>query len=220
MSPAHVNRLTEELPNVQVFIMYGQTEATARISYLPPERVKEKIGSAGIPIPGVKIEIRDEKNHVVGPRAPGEIFVYGENIMQGYWKDPELTKKVLVNGWLKTGDLAYLDDEGYIFIQGRSSDMIKSGAHRISPREIEETISELPSIAEVCVVGISDEILGEVIKAVIVPVKNNNVDRITILKHCRDRLPQYKIPKIVDFIEELPKTPSGKIKRFLLAEQK
>jgi acyl-CoA synthetase (AMP-forming)/AMP-acid ligase II len=216
MSPAHIKRLTEELPHVNLFVMYGQTEATARIAYLPPEQLKAKVGAVGIAIPGVTMELRDEHGMPVAPGKTGEIWVRGENIMLGYWNSPEATASALHDGWLKTGDLAQQDSDGYFFIQGRRSDMIKAGAHRISPQEIEEAILELDGVAEVAVVGVPDEIMGETIKAVVVPRAGYELEPRAVQAHCHGRLASYKVPKRVEFVAELPKTSSGKIKRFQL----
>ncbi|MEW8193740.1 MAG: hypothetical protein AB2793_08500, partial [Candidatus Thiodiazotropha sp.] len=146
----------------------------------------------------------------------GEICASGENIMQGYWKDKERTDQVLKDGWLYTGDLAHTDADGYLYIDGRSSDMIKSGANRISPKEIEEVILELEDVHEVAVIGSPDELLGEIIKAYVVPKKGSELKQRNIQRHCKNNLAIYKIPKTIEFIEELPKTASGKIKRFML----
>jgi acyl-CoA synthetase (AMP-forming)/AMP-acid ligase II len=126
---------------------------------------------------------------------------------------------VIRNGWLKTGDIAYMDEDGYIFIQGRESDIIKSGGHRINPNDIEEAIAELAGVSEVVVVGVNDEILGQTIKAVIVPRPGASVDTMAIKAHCLRRLPAYKVPKHIEFNTELPRTASGKVRRFLLASK-
>jgi long-chain acyl-CoA synthetase len=216
MPPANIKQLLEELPHIQFFVMYGQTEASARLTYLPPEKLFEKMGSVGIPIPGVKIEIHSEQDKVVDVGVTGEICANGDNIMLGYWKDPNGTKQVLKNGWLHTGDLAHMDSDGFIYIDGRSSEMIKSGANRISPKEIEEIIAELPEVQEVAVVGVADDILGQIIKAVIVPKPGYSLESKVVQAYCKNNLASYKIPKIIDFIDEIPKTASGKIKRFQL----
>ena len=219
MPPTRVKRLREELPQVLFFVMYGQTEATARLAYLPPAMLEQKFGSAGIPIPDVRLEIRDTQGNQVPRGTTGEIYACGPNIMAGYWNDPEATSEVIRNGWLKTGDIAYMDEDGYIFIQGRESDIIKSGGHRINPNDIEEAIAELAGVSEVVVVGVNDEILGQTIKAIIVPRPGASVDAMAIKAHCLRRLPAYKVPKYIEFNTELPRTASGKVRRFLLASK-
>jgi long-chain acyl-CoA synthetase len=219
MSADNIRRLQKHVPNAIFFVMYGQTEASARLSYLPPDNFEEKAGSIGIPIPNVTLEIRDNKGELAPTGETGEIWAAGDNIMQGYWKDPEMTATVLVDGWLKTGDLAYQDEDGYFYLVGRSSDMIKSGAHRISPKDIEEVIFELEGIEEVAVVGIKDELLGQVIKAVVVLGSGSKLDKRAVLAHCRQNLASYKIPKLLEFVDDIPKTSSGKISRFMLQEQ-
>lgn len=216
MSPVLMRRLLDALPGARLFIMYGQTEATSRLSYLPPERLMEKLGSAGIAIPGVTIEIRDEHGQPVPAGTVGEIWATGDNIMLGYWNDAEATARVLTDGWLKTGDMASMDVEGYLYIEGRRSDMIKSGAHRIAPKEIEDVISAIDGIAEVAVVGVDDPLLGQVIKAVITLRPDASLDALAIKARCRESLAAYKVPKHVEFVPELPKTASGKVQRFRL----
>lgn len=217
MAPATAKRVGERLPDAAIYIMYGQTEATARLSYLPPDKLEEKTGSVGIPIPGVSLQIRNEAGHPLPAGEAGEIWASGDNVMLGYWRDEATTAAVLRDGWLKTGDLGYMDADGYVFIKGRRSDMIKSGAHRINPSEIEEAIGEVDGVAEVAVVGVDDEILGQVIKAVVVRSPGHTIDEKAIKAHCRDRLAIYKIPKFIEFATQLPKTASGKVKRFELA---
>jgi acyl-CoA synthetase (AMP-forming)/AMP-acid ligase II len=216
MAPALADRLINALPHTELFIMYGQTEASARLTYLPPAMLEKKRGSIGIAIPNTTIEVRNKAGEISAPGETGEICAHGDNIMKGYWKDKERTAEVLKGGWLYTGDLAHTDNDGYLYIDGRSSDMIKSGANRISPKEIEEVIQELEEVHEVAVVGIPDDLLGEVIKAYVVPKKASELEKRTIQRHCKGNLAVYKIPKFIEFIEELPKTASGKIKKFLL----
>lgn len=178
----------------------------------------DKLGAVGIPIPGVEVELRNEQGKPAPVGEIGEIYVQGKNVMMGYWHNPEATSQVLCHGWLKTGDLARYDEEGYLYIHGRNSDIIKTGAYRISPQEVEEVIVELTAVEEIAVVGVPDALLGEVIKAVIVVSPTASLDKQTVQRHCRDRLPQYKIPKLIEFVDELPKTASGKVKRHLLAQ--
>lgn len=218
MPPALTDKLLDALPNVELYIMYGQTEATARLSYLEPSKLLAKRGSIGKAIPGVEIEIRDKNHKKVAIGETGEICAAGPNIMRGYWKDTDKTSTVIKNGWLYTGDLAHYDSDGYIYIDGRSSDMIKTGGNRISPKEVEEVIQELDGVLEVAVVGTPDDLLGETITAYIVPTSVGNLDKKSVQYHCKSKLASYKIPKTIVFTNELPKTASGKIKKYLLSE--
>lgn len=214
MAPVDIKRLVEKLPHTEVFVMYGQTEATSRLTYLPPARLREKLGSCGVAVPDVEIEVRTEDGRA---GAAGEVWVRGPNVMQGYWNDAEATREVIRDGWLRTGDMGSRDAEGYLYLEGRRNDMIKTGAHRVHPREIEEVIAEIDGIAEVAVIGVDDEVLGQVIKAVVRAQPGSSVDAMRLKGHCRNRLASYKIPKYVEFVQELPKTASGKIQRYLLA---
>lgn len=218
MLPAHLEKIRSFLPAIDFFVMYGQTEATARLSYLPSDKLAEKISSIGIAIPGVTLKICDTQGKQVAQGEIGEIYASGPNIMQGYWNDREMTDKVIHNSWLKTGDLAKQDEEGYFYIIGRKTEMIKSGAHRISPLDIEEVILRCEGVDEVAVVGKKDELLGQVIKAFIVLQPGIELSKRDMLSHCKKYLASYKIPKYLEFLEELPKTASGKLKRFELQE--
>jgi len=219
MTPALTLKIMEAIPHVKIYVMYGQTEASARLSYLEPDRLLEKIGSIGKAIPGVTLTVKDESGNVCPPGVTGEIVAQGDNIMPGYWNQPQETAKVLKEDGLHTGDLARIDDDGYFYIVSRKSDMIKSGAHRISPKEIEEILAEHSDVVESAVIGVPDKILGENIKAVIVLKAGSKTTERDILRHCRINLPAFKVPKIVEFRESLPKTSSGKIKKHVLVEE-
>jgi acyl-CoA synthetase (AMP-forming)/AMP-acid ligase II len=216
MAPANIKRFLNEITGVEFFVMYGQTEGTARLSYLSPENLLNKMGSIGKAVPGVTLEIHDVNGKVCPPGVTGEICAMGDNIMLGYWNDPETTREVIKDGWLRTGDLAHYDEDAYIYVDGRSSDMIKTGANRISPKEIEEVIAQLVEVEEVAVVGVPDELLGQVIKAIIVPAEGSVLEKRRVQAHCRKNLSMYKIPKIIEFTNKLPKTASGKVKRYML----
>ncbi len=216
MSPKHARELSDIMPGMDLYIMYGQTEATARLTYLDPGDLTRKAGSIGKAIPGVSIELIKENGALAATGEEGEIVARGDNVMIGYWNKPEETAKVLRDGRLYTGDLAVRDSEGYLKIVCRRSDIIKSGAHRISPTEIEEVILEMPEVDEVAVVGLEDELLGAVIKAVIVVKEECVLDIKGVKKYCSMKLSAYKIPKVVIFAPALPKTSSGKVKRHLL----
>jgi acyl-CoA synthetase (AMP-forming)/AMP-acid ligase II len=213
MTPALTQKLRGALPHVRVFVMYGQTEASARLSYLPPRDLERKLGSAGIAIPGVTLAIMD-KNGVEVPRGTvGEIVARGGNVMRGYWKNPEETDRILRPEGLRTGDLARMDEEGYVFIVSRESDMIKSGAHRIGPKEIEDVIEKMPQVAQAAVVGVPDELLGEAIAAFVVPVKGEEISSRQVLQICHEHLPRFKMPNHVRLVDSLPRTQTGKLRR-------
>ena len=216
LAPSLAKEISAVLPDTEIYIMYGQTEATARLSYLPPERLADRPGSVGKAIPGVELRVVNEKGHSVKPGQIGEITARGDNIMQGYWAQPEKTARVLRNGWLYTGDLARVDQEGFIYIESRKNDMIKSGAHRISPKEIEEVIAAWPGVHEVAVTGCPDPILGEAIWAFVVPDGKPPLNHKALIRHCRDNLASFKVPQKLIELDELPKTTSGKIKKNLL----
>jgi acyl-CoA synthetase (AMP-forming)/AMP-acid ligase II len=218
MSPQLTRRLRTALPHPRLFVMYGQTEATSRISWLPPEKLEEKLGSVGIPVQGMQWKILHEDGMPAGTGESGEVWVQGPNVMQGYWENAAATASVLAEGWLRTGDIGYLDEEGYLFLQGRRSDMIKTGAHRVHPTDVEEVIAEMPGVTEVAVVGVEDEILGQVIKAFVVASDLPPRAEDRIKAHCRARLAPYKIPKHVAFVDALPRTASGKVRRVQLME--
>jgi long-chain acyl-CoA synthetase len=210
-------RLREVLPNAQLFVMYGQTEATARITYLPPEKLEAKLGSVGIPVAETEITIRDLSDVPVAVGETGEICVRGPGIMLGYWKDAEASYQALRGGWLRTGDLGHVDNDGYVYIDGRAVEMIKVGAFRVSPQEVEEAITSLQGVQEVAVTSQPDEVLGQAVKAVIVQVAGASLDERAVKAHCRQHLASYKIPKSVEFAATLPRTASGKVQRFKLA---
>lgn len=213
MSPKLARDLREALPGTDVYIMYGQTEATARLTYLVPSELIRKAGSIGKAIPGVRITLRKEDGAFASPGEVGEIIAEGENVMGGYWNNPDDTKAVLKDGCLHTGDLAKADEEGFLYIVGRRSEMIKTGGHRVSPKEIEEVISGMPGVHEVAVVGVLDEMLGQAIRAFVVREPGGSVSMKDVLKHCAKNLEPFLVPHDVVFPDELPKSPSGKIDR-------
>ncbi len=212
MMPAKIKEFLNIIPNIKFYVMYGQTEASARLSYLEPDDLEQRMGSIGKAIPGVKLEVLNNDGNLVEVGEIGEIVAQGRNIMQGYWNDSEQTKQVLKDNKVFTGDLARIDEQGYIYIISRKRDMIKSGANRISPFEIEDVASQIPGIIECAAVGIPDEILGEAIVLFIV-TDGSDIKEQEIMLYCKQNLAIYKLPKRIVFIAELPKTASGKIKR-------
>ena len=216
MSPMLTRRLRAALPHARLFVMYGQTEATSRLTWLPPERLDEKLGSVGIPVDGVELRIVREDGRDATTGEIGEVQVRGANVMHGYWNAPEATAAVLVDGWLRTGDLGHLDADGVLWLAGRRSDMIKTGAHRVHPGDIEDVIAEIPGVSEVAVVGIDDAVLGQVIKAFVVAPGLPPNSESHVKAHCRERLATYKIPRDIAFVAALPRTASGKVRRAAL----
>ncbi len=219
MSQTMVNRVREAIPHAQLYVMYGQTEATARLSYLPPQRVADKPGSVGIAIPGVELEVRGDDGSRCSRGCSGEVWVRGDNVMLGYWRNDDATRATIVDGWLRTGDAGRMDEEGFLYIEGRRSDIIKVGAHRVNPQDVELAIVSLEGVEEVAVVGIDDPVLGQVIKACIVASASGAPTELAVKAHCRARLANYKVPKQVEFVASLPRTASGKVRRHLLASQ-
>ncbi|MCA0394936.1 MAG: AMP-binding protein, partial [Proteobacteria bacterium] len=179
------------------------------------ERFDDKLGSAGVPIAGVELQVRREDGGEADIDEPGEVWARGDNVMTGYWNAPEATAATLVDGWLRTGDLGHRDGDGFLWLAGRRSDMIKTGAHRVHPQDVEEVIAELPGVREVAVSGVDDPLLGQVVAAFVVR-DGAAPTELAVKAHCRQRLAGYKIPKQVAFVAELPKTASGKIRRAAL----
>jgi long-chain acyl-CoA synthetase len=216
MTRAAISRLRQELPKVQVFVMYGQTEATARISFLPPGELDRKLGSVGVAIADTEIQVCDPAGQPLPPGSTGEVRVRGPGIMLGYWQDPLATREVVQDGWLCTGDLGHKDEDGFLFIDGRTVEMIKVGAFRVSPYEVEEAIALLEGVEEVAVGAIPDEVLGQAVKAVVVLRDGAQLDAMAVKAHCRQTLATYKIPKLVEFAAQLPRTMTGKVRRLQL----
>ena len=218
MAPEIIRKVMTAFPDKQIFIMYGQTEASPRVSYLPPERLAEKVGSIGIPVPGVTITVADKNGWEVPIGEVGEITVSGDCVMLGYWNQPEEESQVLRDGLLLTGDLARRDREGYLYIVSRKKDIIKAGGNRVSAKEIEERLLENGKVEEAAVIGVPDSVLGEAIKAVVVLRDGVTADEKELQDHCRAALAAHKVPKYVRFIDVLPKYASGKINKAALSE--
>ena len=210
-----IREFIEHVPQVQFFVMYGQTEATARLSYLPPEYLSDKIGSIGRGIPGVTLQVLDQMGNPVLPEEEGEIVAAGENIASGYWiPDPE--KQNFRCGKLYTGDLAIVDKDGFIYLTGRLSDFIKPSGHRISCKEIEEVLVEMPEVVEVAVVGIPSLERGEAPKAYIVAKDKHSISTKQVVDYCKGKLPLYAVPYEIEFLSDLPKSSAKKILKQLL----
>jgi long-chain acyl-CoA synthetase len=210
--PRHVKlELLKTLPtHTRLVIMYGATEASARLTYVPPERLEAKIDSIGIPIAGVAMSVMSPEGKILGPGETGELVVRGENIMLGYYKDEEATKRVLDRNGFHTGDLGFVDDEGFYYVTGRKDDQLKVGGHRVDPQEIEETIVESGLAAECLIFGIPDPLLGQRLAGLVVPIRKAADTIEGILKYCGAKLPKFKVPGSLLLVEAIPKTSSGK----------
>jgi long-chain acyl-CoA synthetase len=188
---------------------YGLSETSPVASFNHPER-ERKPGSIGTPIWGVEMQVVDEAGTELPPGEVGEIVVRGHNVMRGYWNRPDATAEVMHEGWLRTGDLARTDRDGYFFIVDRKKDMIIRGGFNVYPREIEELLYEHPAVLEVAVVGVPDEALGEEVGAAIVLRPGMDASADEIREFVRERVAAYKYPRRVWFLAELPKGSTGK----------
>ena len=177
MAPETIAWVREKFSPARLFVMYGQTEATARLSYLPPESAEEKKGSIGIAIPGVELRVVDEQGRELPRGEIGNLVARGENVTPGYLDEPEETAAILRDGWLWTGDLALRDADGFFFHRGRSKEILKIGGHRVSPIEIEHVVAEHPGVAEAAVIGVAHEIMGEVPSAFVVASRRGDAVR-------------------------------------------
>lgn len=217
----HILKFNELFPHIKIFSMFGLTECK-RIAYLPPDQIKVRPGSVGKAMPNCEVFIVDENGSEVLNGEPGELVVRGSNVMRGYWNSTELTEKVYRKGKLQgetllfTGDLFRMDEEGYLYFLGRKDDMIKSKGERISPKEIENILCSIDGVAEAAVIGVPDDVLGQAIKAYIVKLNGQYIDSNTILQFCSENMETFMVPKYVEFLNELPKSPNGKVDKKIL----
>lgn len=217
MSPDTIAWVRQAFHPAKLFVMYGQTEATARLAYLPPDRAEEKHGSFGIAIPGVELRVVDEEGRELPPGETGHLVARGDNVTPGYLDEPEETAAILHDGWLWTGDLASRDEDGFFFHRGRSKEILKVGGHRVSPIEIEHVVAEHPDVAEAAVIGLKHDLMGEVPAAFVVPKAGASPDADELRRFCRERMPQYKVPVSFTSVDALPRNEAGKLLRAKLA---
>lgn len=205
-------------PNAAFVQVFGSTEAGATVTQLTKEDSIRKIGSAGKPTLHNLVYLVDDKGQPVPTGQVGEIAVKGPAVIKGYWENDEATRLALGDGFLRTGDLGRIDEEGYLYIVGRKKDMIISGALNIYPEEIEGVLKRLPGVADVAVIGIPDERWGESVMAVVQPVIAGGLMAEDVIDYCRQHLAGYKKPRYVEFVEGFPRTQSGKVQKFALRE--
>ena len=210
----------EDRVGAQIIEVYGMTEMSP-ISHANPWGGKTKAGSVGIPFPDTDCRVVDvetgEKDMPVG--EPGEILLKGPQQMRGYYKRPDETGDSIRDGWFYTGDIGYMDEEGYLFVVDRKKDMIIAGGFNIYPRDIDEILYEHPKILEACAIGLPDAYRGETVKAFVVLQPGQTMTEKDVMDYCREKLAAYKVPKMVEFTNELPKSAIGKVLRRELKER-
>jgi long-chain acyl-CoA synthetase len=194
---------------------YGLTESTG-VCFANPIGGLKKIGSVGIPFPGVEVKIVDDSGKELKPREKGEILIRGANIASGYLNLPKETEETFKEGWLSTGDVGFLDEEGYLYIVDRKKDIINVRGEKVGSIEIEQVLESHPSVAEAAVVGVPDPYWGEKIVALVVPKAPIDIEE--LLEHCKKNLTGYKIPQEIKIVESLPKSSIGKVLKRKLRE--
>lgn len=220
----HIRRFRSLFPDVQLYSMFGLTECK-RVCYLSPEEVDRRPSSVGKAIPNCEVWIEDESGREIGPGETGELVIRGSNVMRGYWNAPELSARYFRPGRypgelvLYSGDYFRKDDDGYLYFLGRKDDMIKCRGERVSAKEVENTLYEIRGIREAAVIGIPDGIEGQSIKAFVSVDPSSGTGERDIRKYCADNLESFAVPKYIQFIDELPKTPNGKIDKKRLVEK-
>ena len=220
--PVEVFREFEKTFKCKIVEGYGLTEGTcaSSVNPLPTETEdRRKIGSIGLPLPGNDMKIVDNDGNDIPSNTKGEILVKGDNIMKEYFKNPEANAETLKNGWLYTGDIGYMDEDGFFYITDRKKDMIIRGGENIYPREIEEVLYTHPAVSLATVIGVLDKIYGELPKAFVVLKEGKSVTTEEIIEYCKKNLADFKVPKYVEFRDDLLKTPTGKIMKQPLREE-
>jgi long-chain acyl-CoA synthetase len=207
--PAEVLKKFEETFGVLVIEGYGLSESTCRSTFNPPDE-NRRPGSCGLPI-GNEMKVVDENGDDVEDGELGEIVLRGPNIFKGYFKNPEATEKAFAGGWFHTGDIGYRDADGYFFIADRKSDMIIRGGENIYPREIDDLLYTHPAVAHAAVIGVPDELYGEEVAAFVVLKNGSSATADDLIAFCREHLADYKCPKTIRFVEDIPKGPTGKL---------
>jgi len=228
-----INKAIELMPWVRFINAFGQTETASTITTLGPEdhiiegteeerekKLKRLTSSIGRPLPDVEVKIVDEENNPLPPHEVGEIVARGPRIITGYWGDEEKTSQLLTSdGWLHTGDMGWMDEEGYIYLAGRGDDMIIRGGENISPEEVENVLYSYPKIEEAAVIGVTDPEWGQQPRAIVVLKKGEEASAEEIMEYCRSKLATFKRPTSVVFVDALPRNPMGKVLKRVLREE-
>lgn len=218
----HIEMLKQVFPQARIYSMYGLTECK-RCTFLPPEDLDRKPGSVGRAIPNTELWIVDDQGQRLGPGQVGQLVIRGATVMRGYWEKPEHTAKKLRPGPLPgemvlyTGDYCKLDEDGYLYFVSRMDDVIKSRGEKVAPREVERVLVSIDGVKEAAVIGVPDPILGQAIKAFVVPEAGADLTEKRLQAECMQRLENFMVPKFITIVNELPKTSTGKIKKTDLA---
>ncbi|MEH7237382.1 AMP-binding protein [Bacillus sp. JJ1562] len=219
LMPWALEQLKEKYPHLGVVQVYGLTEGQPIAAALDPEDVITKGHTVGKPMPLTEIKIIDDNGMPLPVGEVGEIAIKSPGVSEGYWRKPEATMETFVNGWCKTGDLGVFDQDGYISIAGRKKDMIRSGGENIYAAEIEDVLYRHPDVKEVTIIGIPDPTYIEAVCAVIVKKEGANLTKEVVIDFCKQCLASYKKPRKVIFVDEIPRTPSGKVQKYILRKQ-
>jgi long-chain acyl-CoA synthetase len=223
LPPSFHDELHKRFPNALIFRMYGLTECK-RVSYLEPELVDEKPTSVGKAIPGTEAFVLDAEGKPVQPGETGILHVRGPHVMAGYWRAPELTDHWLRDGpvagerMLCTHDTFSVDEEGFLYFVGRTDDIIKTRGEKVSPIEVENALFAIDGVKEAAVIGVPDDVLGEAIRAYVVLEEGAELTEQAIVAVCRTKLESFMVPRDVLFLDDLPKTPTGKVRKKSLTE--
>jgi acyl-CoA synthetase (AMP-forming)/AMP-acid ligase II len=218
LSLKHIDFIRRAFPRARVYSMYGLTECK-RCTYLPPKDLDRKSGSVGIAIPNTEVWVVDDEGKRVPPGEVGQLVVRGATVMKGYWEKPDATANKLKPGPLPgeqvlwTGDFCKMDEEGYVYFVGRMDDIIKSRGEKVAPKEVENVLVNMSGIREAAVIGVPDEILGQAIKAIVVLESGRTLGVKEIQNYCQGKLENFMVPKFIEFVPDLPKTNTGKIKK-------
>ena len=231
MPPSLIERAIFAFPGVQFINAFGQTETGSTITMVPPEdhvlegppevvtKRRRHLASIGKPLPDVELRVVDDDGADVGLNVTGEIIARGPRLMNGYWGQAEATAETIRNGWLHTGDLGYVDEDGYVYLEGRAKDFIKRGGEMVAPEEVENIIHAYEGVAECAVIGLPDETWGERVVAVVVPEPGANLTEESVMKECQEHLARFKRPEMVIFVDVLPRNALGKVIKRELREQ-
>ena len=208
-----IEKVLSALPNTDFNYYYGLTEAS-RSTFFSINKHLDKISSIGKALFNVEIKVVDEYGKDLPAGKAGEICIKGGHVIKEYWRCPEASKNIK-DGWLKTGDVCFIDKDGYLYFKSRKDDVINVSGEKVSPEEIEEVVRKMPGVKDVAAVGAKDRLLGEAVKLFIVP-DASDFDVQSVVQECKKKLESYKVPKLIEVIEKIPRTENGKVRRNIL----